>query len=241
VLVVTKLDRLARSTLDLLRIIDRIGKEGAGFKSLGSVGRHHDPARPPDADGARRQRRLCGALHKAEFERDLILQRTSEGRARAMAEGTRFGRRPKLTEHQAREACGSGRDPARDRAELQRRSLDDLQAQGTVRCRGLTVPPWVRAPGVDFFGPGRGSSSSHTIWSNPSDSHGYVIKRQPIKQYYCGMAAEYEPTICEFCKQGRVIKRMEEMAFPRVTVLVGTCDNCGLKSLDPDELEDEAV
>src|SRR5262245_40817738 len=35
VLVVTKLDRLARSTLDLLRIIDLIGKEGAGFKSLG--------------------------------------------------------------------------------------------------------------------------------------------------------------------------------------------------------------
>ena len=40
----------------------------------------------------------------AEFERDLILQRTNEGRARAMAEGTRFGRKPKLTKHQAREA-----------------------------------------------------------------------------------------------------------------------------------------
>ena len=40
----------------------------------------------------------------AEFEWDLILQRTNEGRARAMAEGTRFGRRPKLTKHQAREA-----------------------------------------------------------------------------------------------------------------------------------------
>jgi DNA invertase Pin-like site-specific DNA recombinase len=40
----------------------------------------------------------------AEFERDLILQRTNEGRARALAEGTRFGRKPKLTRHQAREA-----------------------------------------------------------------------------------------------------------------------------------------
>jgi DNA invertase Pin-like site-specific DNA recombinase len=40
----------------------------------------------------------------AEFEHDLILQRTNEGRARAMAEGTRFGRKPKLTKHQAREA-----------------------------------------------------------------------------------------------------------------------------------------
>jgi hypothetical protein len=36
--------------------------------------------------------------------RDLILQRTNEGRARAMAEGIRFGRKPKLTTHQAREA-----------------------------------------------------------------------------------------------------------------------------------------
>ena len=40
----------------------------------------------------------------AEFERDLILQRTNEGRIRALAEGTRFGRKPKLTKHQAREA-----------------------------------------------------------------------------------------------------------------------------------------
>ena len=40
----------------------------------------------------------------AEFERDLILQRTNEGRVRALAEGVRFGRKPKLTKHQAREA-----------------------------------------------------------------------------------------------------------------------------------------
>ena len=40
----------------------------------------------------------------AEFERDLILQRTNEGRTRALAEGVRFGRKPKLTKHQAREA-----------------------------------------------------------------------------------------------------------------------------------------
>jgi DNA invertase Pin-like site-specific DNA recombinase len=38
----------------------------------------------------------------AEFERDLIVQKTNEGRVRAMAEGTRFGRKPKLTKHQAR-------------------------------------------------------------------------------------------------------------------------------------------
>jgi DNA invertase Pin-like site-specific DNA recombinase len=96
VLVVTKLDRLARSTLDLLRIIDLIGKEGAGFKSLG------DPW--ADTTSAHGRLMLTVLSGIAEFERSLILQRTNEGRARAMAEGIRFGRKPKLTKHQAREA-----------------------------------------------------------------------------------------------------------------------------------------
>ena len=96
VLVVTKLDRLARSTLDLLRMVDQIGREGAGFKSLGE----------PWADTTTSAGRLMLTVLSgiAEFERDLILQRTNEGRVRAMAEGTRFGRRPKLTKYQAREA-----------------------------------------------------------------------------------------------------------------------------------------
>jgi hypothetical protein len=66
------------------------------------------------------------------------------------------------------------------------------------------------------------------------------------------MAVEDEPVICEICKQGRVTKRMEEMAFRqwsdkgyiqcRVTILVGTCDSCRVKSLDPgsDKILDEA-
>jgi DNA invertase Pin-like site-specific DNA recombinase len=40
----------------------------------------------------------------AEFERDLIRARTSEGRARAVARGVKLGRKPKLTDHQKREA-----------------------------------------------------------------------------------------------------------------------------------------
>jgi len=96
VLVVTKLDRLARSTLDLLRITDLIGEEGAGFKSLG------DPW--ADTTSAHGRLMLTVLSGIAEFERSLILQRTNEGRARAMAEGIRFGRKPKLTKHQAREA-----------------------------------------------------------------------------------------------------------------------------------------
>jgi DNA invertase Pin-like site-specific DNA recombinase len=96
VLEVTKLGRLARSTLDRLRIIDVIGKEGAGFKSLGE----------PWADTTSPHGRLTLTILSgvAEFERELILARTNEGRARALVEGTRFGRRLKLTKHQAREA-----------------------------------------------------------------------------------------------------------------------------------------
>jgi len=40
----------------------------------------------------------------AEFERHLILTRTSEGRARAKANGQRFGRKPTLTPYQRAEA-----------------------------------------------------------------------------------------------------------------------------------------
>jgi hypothetical protein len=71
VLVVTKLDRLARSTLDLLRIIDLIGKEGAGFKSLGEAW-----ADTTTSVGKLMIMVLSGI---AEFERDLILQRTNVG------------------------------------------------------------------------------------------------------------------------------------------------------------------
>jgi hypothetical protein len=72
------------------------------------MGRHHVSAWPPDANGAVRSR---------EFGRDLILQRTNEGCAHCMTEGKRFGRRPKLTKHQAREALPQ-RAIARDRVEL---------------------------------------------------------------------------------------------------------------------------
>ena len=59
VLVVVRLDRLARSTRDLLNVLDEISKRGAGFRSLkDSLGRHHDAARQADADGARRSCRV---------------------------------------------------------------------------------------------------------------------------------------------------------------------------------------
>ena len=96
VLMVTRLDRLARSTRDLLNILDAIGKAGAGFKSLGDVW-----ADTTTAHGRLMVTILAGL---AEFERELILARTSDGRARAKAKGVKFGRPPSLTTHQREEA-----------------------------------------------------------------------------------------------------------------------------------------
>lgn len=96
VLLVTRLDRLARSTRDLLNTLDAIAGKGAGFRSLGDT--WADTTTPH----GRLMLTVLGGL--AEFERELIRARTSEGRARAKANGVKMGRKPKLTEHQRREA-----------------------------------------------------------------------------------------------------------------------------------------
>ncbi len=90
------LDRLARSTRDLLNILDTIAKAGAGFKSLADT--WADTTTPH----GRLMLTVLGGL--AEFERELIRTRTGEGRKRAQARGVRFGRKPKLTAHQRQEA-----------------------------------------------------------------------------------------------------------------------------------------
>src|SRR5919198_1435129 len=96
VLVVTRLDRLARSTRDLLNVLDEIGKRGAGFKSL------KDTWADTTTAHGRLMLTVLGGL--AEFERELIRARTGEGRKRAKARGVKFGRPAALTPHQRSEA-----------------------------------------------------------------------------------------------------------------------------------------
>ena len=96
VLLVTRLDRLARSTRDLLNTLAAIGDKGAGFRSLS------DPWADTTTPHGKLMITVLGGL--AEFERSLILARTGDGRARAQARGVRFGRKPKLTQHQITEA-----------------------------------------------------------------------------------------------------------------------------------------
>ena len=96
VLMITRLDRLARSTRDLLNILDSAAKVGAGFRSLTEAW----------ADTTTPQGRLVTTIMAgfAEFERSLILARTSEGISRAKARGVKLGRPFRMTHHQRQEA-----------------------------------------------------------------------------------------------------------------------------------------
>ncbi len=92
VVVVTRLDRLARSTRNLLDIAEALNDAGAGLRSLAE----------PWADTTSPAGRMVLTVFAgiAEFERALIHQRTSSGRTAAKARGVRFGRPPKLTPEQ---------------------------------------------------------------------------------------------------------------------------------------------
>jgi DNA invertase Pin-like site-specific DNA recombinase len=112
VVMVTRLNRLARSTRDLLNTLAAITDKQARFRSLGDA--WADTTTPY----GRLMLAVLGGL--AEFERDLIRARTGEGRARAKARGQSLGRNPKLTPHQSARrfaaatstARQSGRPPA---------------------------------------------------------------------------------------------------------------------------------
>jgi DNA invertase Pin-like site-specific DNA recombinase len=88
--------RVPLGTRDLLNILDVVGKAGAGFKSVSDA--WADTTTPH----GRLMLTVLGGL--AEFERELIIARTGEDRARAKAKGVRFGRPPSLTPHQRQEA-----------------------------------------------------------------------------------------------------------------------------------------
>jgi Resolvase, N terminal domain len=97
VLMVTRLDRLARSTRDLL---NTLAARSQAARLVSARLAPHGPT--PRRRTGQLMLTVLGGL--AEFERDLIRTRTGEGRARAVARGQKMGRPPKLTSHQQREA-----------------------------------------------------------------------------------------------------------------------------------------
>ncbi|MEO9517479.1 MAG: recombinase family protein [Paracoccaceae bacterium] len=111
VLIVTRLDRLARSTRDLLDIVHAIENQGAKLKALA------DPWVDTTTPTGKLILTVLGGL--AEFERSLIAERTAEGRARAKRDGKRLGRPPKLSMHQ-RKVVIRMRKKGQDNAEIAR-------------------------------------------------------------------------------------------------------------------------
>jgi DNA invertase Pin-like site-specific DNA recombinase len=96
VVVVTRLDRLARSTRDLLNTLERFGQDDVGFVSL------RETAIDTTTPHGRLTISILASI--AEFERELIQARMAEGRKRAVNNGVKFGRPQKLDSFQKREA-----------------------------------------------------------------------------------------------------------------------------------------
>ena len=132
-MLVTRLDRLARSTRDLLNTLDGIAKAGAGFRSLADY--WCDTTTPH----GRLMLVVLGGL--AEFERELIKARTAEGRQRAKARGVRFGRKLKLSRHQILEAIAR-REAGEALAEIGRSYNVSHSTISRLRigCPGMALP-----------------------------------------------------------------------------------------------------
>ncbi len=110
-LVVCKLDRLARSTHHLLEIVEILREKKAAFYSLGE----------PWADTTTSAGKMIMTVFAgiAEFERDLIRERTSVGREAAMQKGIKFGR-PRSLSSEQRELILKLREEGKSVTELAR-------------------------------------------------------------------------------------------------------------------------
>lgn len=95
VVVVTRIDRLARSIFDLFSIVQQIADADASFKSLA------EPWADTGTSTGGLMLAVLGGL--ADVERDLIRTRTAEGRVRAKTRGQHMGRPPALTPQQQAE------------------------------------------------------------------------------------------------------------------------------------------
>jgi DNA invertase Pin-like site-specific DNA recombinase len=146
VVVVYRLDRLARSTRDLLGIAEQLRDTGAGLRSLGE----------PWADTTSPAGRMVLTVFAgiAEFERALIQERTGAGRAAAMQRGVRFGRPAKL---------------AADQVALARRLLEEGTAAGEVaRMFKVHRATLYRALGTAPLS--GGSATGDVAWTHSSGS-----------------------------------------------------------------------
>lgn len=111
VVIVWKLDRLSRSLKDLLSIMEKVDAAGAGFRSLTEAIDTTTPA-------GRMMMQIVGVF--AEFEREMIRERTRAGLERARKKGRHPGRKPKLSDEQRQEIRDMVRSGKRTEAEAAR-------------------------------------------------------------------------------------------------------------------------
>lgn len=109
VLVVWKLDRLARSLKDLVAIVHDLNDRGVGFKSL-------TESIDTTSSGGRLVFHIFGAL--AEFEHDLIRERTIAGLQAARARGRKGGRKPAMSASDVKKAAAMLSDPTMTKMEV---------------------------------------------------------------------------------------------------------------------------
>ena len=94
ILIVTKLDRLGRNAMDLRATVERLAVEGVKVHCLALGG--------VDLTSAAGKMTMAVIAAVAEFERDLLIERTQAGLARAKASGKSLGRPQTLTDDQQR-------------------------------------------------------------------------------------------------------------------------------------------
>jgi DNA invertase Pin-like site-specific DNA recombinase len=132
VVTVTRIDRLARNTFDLFAIVKQIVDAKAQFGSLA------EPWADTGTSTGRLMIAVLGGL--SDVERDLIRTRTAEGRSRAKARGPQAHAHSGTAER-GDQAPRAGRNPCRDRAQLQRQRGDDFEAHGVTPITRTTPRP----------------------------------------------------------------------------------------------------
>jgi putative DNA-invertase from lambdoid prophage Rac len=120
-LVVTKLDRLGRNTTDVLATVETLAAMGVHVHCLALKG--------VDLTSASGRLHMTVLAAVAQFERDILIERTHAGLARAKEEGRKLGRKASLTDEQ--------------KAEIRRR-----MAGGDATARGLAVDYGVSHPTI---------------------------------------------------------------------------------------------
>lgn len=139
-LVVWKLDRLGRSLKDLITIVDQLRQQGIGFKILTGQGAQLDTTTP----NGRLTFSLFAAL--AEYERELVRERTLAGLKAARARGRLGGRPPKMDVTTLRLAMAAMADRTSVASEVAKRLeittatlYKYINGDGTAKPAGLTI------------------------------------------------------------------------------------------------------